>query len=258
MDNTMLAIGEHFIEVTGEYSPICLASYDSFITSVNRKADLTLRLQEGYGRPFLDYEVEITSTPEWITFQRADYLVEVDANYEHATLFFHNDLGLKHALMNLYSAYIVHQNWGLLIHSSCAIDKEQAHIFSGHSGVGKSTVAKMSQPRALLSDEATILKVTDEGIKVYPSPFWSELRSSNIDGSLHLSSIQLLHQAEMNDKRSLKKSIGLMQLIDKVFYWSYSPEQMSMVMNLLKRTVDQVPIHELHFKKDPSFWELIS
>ena len=51
--------------------------------------------------------------------------------------------------MNLYSSFIAYHNWGLLIHSSCVVNKGEAHIFSGHSGAGKSTAAKLSHPRDL-------------------------------------------------------------------------------------------------------------
>ncbi|ASF38503.1 hypothetical protein CEH05_04965 [Halobacillus halophilus] len=257
MDKLMLAIGDHFIEVTGDYSRSTLLSYDSFFKNGDQKVDLILTLKEGYGDPFRDYEVTITSTEDNIIFRRADYLIQIDVEYRKAELFYYDGLALKHALMNLYSAFIVHHNWGVLLHSSSVIEGSKAHIFSGQSGAGKSTVAKMSQPRDLLSDEATIIKITDDEVKVYPSPFWSELRASHV-GEATLSSIQLLYQAKINRKQPLKKSQALVQLIDKVFYWSYSPAQTTQLMTLLKQVVEQVPIHELYFKKDPSFWELIS
>ncbi|MCA1010073.1 hypothetical protein [Halobacillus halophilus] len=257
MDKLVLAIGDHFIEVSGDYSRLTLQNYDSFLTNAVQKVDLTLTLKEGYGHPFKDYEVTITSAEDKIIFQRADYLIRVAADYRKAELFYYDGLALKHALMNLYSNFIVHHNWGVLLHSSSVMDGSKAHIFSGQSGAGKSTVAQMSQPRDLLSDEAAIIKITDDEVKVYPSPFWSELCASHI-GETTLSSIQLLHQSKINHKQPLKKRQALMQLIDKVFYWSYSPAQTTQVMTLLKQVVEQVPINELYFKKDPSFWELIS
>ncbi|WP_010678060.1 hypothetical protein [Bacillus timonensis] len=224
----------------------------------NDELDLSINIYEGYGVPFLDYKVEVIRSKDKLFYKRADYLVEIDAEFKNATIKVHNDLALKHALMNLYSSFIVHHKWGLLIHSSCVKENGTAHIFSGHSGAGKSTAARLSQPRELLSDEATIVKITSEEVLVFNSPFNSELDSNCKDSSLPLSSIQLLHQSLQNKRIKLKKADGLLHLLDKVFFWEYSDVETRKVLDLLKYLVQTVPIYELHFQKNDTFWELIS
>ena len=54
--------------------------------------DLSITIQEGYGIPFTGYEVNIISKENKITFERADYLIEVDPNYTEATISVHDDL----------------------------------------------------------------------------------------------------------------------------------------------------------------------
>ena len=158
---------------------------------------MIIQLIDSYGTPFTDYNVQITKEPTKITYRRSDYLIEVDPAFKEATIYVHDELALKHALMNLYSSFINYHNWGLLVHSSCVIENGKAHIFSGQSGAGKSTAAKLSHPRELLSDEASILKITDQEVTVYNSPFNSELDSSDLI-SAPLASIQLLHQSLQN------------------------------------------------------------
>lgn len=220
--------------------------------------DLSILLKDGYGTPFVDYEVKIVNEGNQITFQRADYFIQVDADYKQATVAVHDELALKHALMNLYSSFIVHRNWGLLIHSSCVIEEGRAHIFTGHSGAGKSTAAKLSYPRKLLSDEATILKITEESITVFNSPFRSELQSTDHHENCPLASIQLLEQSLSNKRSKLKKSEALLQITDKVFFWSYRAEEPAAIFRLLKLVVNEIPVYELHFQKNNTFWELIS
>lgn len=220
--------------------------------------DLLIQLHGGYGTPFADYNVAITKDVNAVFFRRADYLIETDANYRYAVISVHDELALKHALMNLYSSYIVHHQWGLLIHSSCVIDKGRAILFAGHSGAGKSTAAKLSHPRELLSDEATILKITSEGITVYDSPFRSEIdRTGTIEES-PLAGIYLLNQAIHNHMVPFSRSNAFLQLMDKVFYWSHSPEETARILSLLQLVVSIVPVYDLHFQKNNTFWELIS
>jgi hypothetical protein len=134
----------------------------------------------------------------------------------------------------------------------------RAHIFSGQSGAGKSTAARLSQPRDLLSDEATLVKITQDAITVFDSPFRSEITAKGPKESVPLASIQILHQALQNKRANLKKADALLHLMDKVFYWAHSPKETKQILGLLKLLVDTVPVYELHFKKDPTFWELIS
>jgi hypothetical protein len=255
-----LKIGEHSFLISSNSSAIMNTFNSNFVllNDTNTTSDLSIHIVNGYGIPFIDYKVSIRKTLDNISFKRADYLINVDLEYRTATISVHNDLALKHALMNLYSSFIVHHNWGILLHSSCVLDSGVAHIFSGQSGAGKSTAAKLSFPRELLSDEATIIKITPNEIKIFDSPFRSELEGNYLTESHTLESIQLLHQSLNNERIKLSKSTGLLQLMDKVFYWTNSADETKRIFHLLNMLVNQVPVYDLHFQKNNSFWEMIS
>jgi len=252
-------IGEHTIQITVQ-SAICLKIQNLFnsINSTNQLTSINVKIKFGYGESFTDYQVSIKKDANKISFQRSDYLIESTPDYTSATIHVHDELALKHALMNLYSSYIVYHNWGLLIHSSCAIENGKAHIFAGHSGAGKSTAARLSEPRALLSDEATIVKISENSITVFDSPFRSELPSTGYQQPTPLAGIQLLQQSEKIRLEKMRKPDALLSLMDKVFYWSHDPVETQRIMGLLRTLVEKVPVYELYFRKDPTFWELIS
>lgn len=260
MYTVLKTIGTHIVKFTAKQQEVVEFIEKNFSNSTRNKneSDINIKIVLGYGSPFLDYNVSITKTNENITFKRADYLIEAEHDYHSAIIFANNHLALKHALMNLYSSYIVYHNWGLLIHSSCVIEDGKAHIFSGPSGAGKSTAAKLSRPRALLSDEATLVKITPVDIQIYDSPFRSEITESGPSLSVPLQSIQILHQSLQNNRISLKKADALINVMDKVFYWAHNSEDTNKVMKLLSLLVDNVPTYDLYFKKDQTFWELIS
>ncbi|WP_338789139.1 hypothetical protein [Metabacillus sp. FJAT-53654] len=260
MYKKQIRIGEHLILLTSDSCTVMHLFNLNFnlVEEINSKADLSIHIIDGFGIPFVDYYVATYKTSDQISFKRADYLISVDLNYTNATISVHNDLALKHALMNLYSSFIVHHNWGILLHSSCVLENSGAHIFSGQSGAGKSTAAKLSFPRELLSDEATIIKITPNEINIFDSPFRSELEGKHLSCSYTLESIQLLHQSLNNKRIKLSKSTGLLQLMDKVFYWTNSPDETKRIFHLLNKLVNQVPVYDLHFQKNNSFWEMIS
>ncbi len=220
--------------------------------------DLVVSINTGYGQSFKNYEVKIAKTRHTIQFSRADYEIWVDSEYRIATIWVHDDLALKHALTNLYSSFIVKQNWGLLVHSSCILEEGSAHLFAGHSGAGKSTAARLSAPRELLSDEATLIKVQEESVTVFNSPFRSDIPPEDCSVICELASIQLLVQSPLIKRELMTKSDAYLQLIDKVFYWDHGSVDTHHVLEMLQKLVKQVPVYRLEFQKNDLFWGLIT
>ncbi|MNB96106.1 hypothetical protein D3C75_433000 [compost metagenome] len=220
---------------------------------------MAVYLSEG-GSPFDgSFQVYTGKTADGrLTFSRTDYHITVDPLFAEATLIVFDSFALKHAMMHLYSLYIVHLGWGLLIHSSCVIDQGRAFLFSGHSGAGKSTAARLSTPRQLLSDEASIVRITESGVSVYDSPFRSELLSERISGCYPLAGVYLLNQSEEITTRPIAGRDAFIRMLDKVFYWSYDGAETLKIMKLGKLLAEQIPFHELYFQKNNLFWGKIS
>lgn len=262
MDKIHALIGEHLIQMTSnniEFATSIFNENECLIPHNELQLPhLIIHVEKGYGVPFVDYHIKITKEKKKTYFQRADYLIETDDEYKVATLYVYDQLALKHALTNLYSSYIVYHNWGLLIHSSCAIEDERAHIFAGQSGAGKSTAAKLSHPRMLLSDEATLVKITPNEITVFDSPFRSEIKSTGLIKSSSLASVQLLHQSLENNRVPMNKSDSFLKLMNKIFYWAHDPSETKKIVGLLEILIKEVPIYNLYFQKNNTFWELIS
>ncbi|WP_052087889.1 hypothetical protein [Paenibacillus wynnii] len=220
---------------------------------------MNVHIHEG-GSPFNgSFHVDKSKSEDGLLiFTRQDYLITVDPSFIEAELTVYDSFALKHAMMHLYSLYIVHLGWGLLIHSSCVIDQGKAFLFSGHSGAGKSTAARLSSPRQLLSDEASIVRITADEVSVFDSPFRSELLSERTSGSCSLAGIYLLNQSEQIYTQAIADKDAFIRILDKVFYWSYDAAETMKIMKLGKMLAEQVPFHELYFQKNNLFWEKIS
>ncbi len=128
MNELYTTIGDHTIKLINPPKYL-MAMLKSDFPAKHTTPDLSITIHEEYGIPFSGYEVHITNNENKITFERADYLIEVNSNYTEATISVHDDLALKHALMNVYSSFIAHHNWGLLIHSSCIIENGASSYF---------------------------------------------------------------------------------------------------------------------------------
>jgi hypothetical protein len=221
-------------------------------------ADLVIDIEEGYGTSFQSYQVDVSAEGDSVVYTRADYRLKMDSGYRHALIQVYDDFALKHALVNAYSSFITHRQWGLLIHSSCMLDESRGFLFAGHSGAGKSTVALLSWPRPVLSDEATIVKVSGGEVVTFASPFRSDSEMPDIPGKFKLTSIQLLRQATNIERVPVRKMDAVMQLMCRVFYWAHDPQETKKIIRMCKELVDLVPVYELYFQKNNKFWEEIS
>ncbi len=257
-----IQIAEHRIQMIGESVQLNKLFYENFQllqgSQKQQEPDLYLRVIGGFGAPFSSDHVEIDRKENQVLFQRTDYLLAVDEDFKHATIRAFDELALKHAFMNLYSSFLVHHQWGLLLHSCSVLDRGVAHLFAGHSGDGKSTAARLSFPRKLFADEASIVKIEQEQVKVFNSPFRSELTAVASQVTAELASIQILNQASQHQRIKISKADALFQLIDKVFFWSHSQAEIRKILQMLTTLVKKVPVYELYFQKNPAFWELIS
>jgi ABC-type dipeptide/oligopeptide/nickel transport system ATPase component len=139
------------------------------------------------------------------------------------------------------------------------LEGESAYLFAGKSGAGKSTAAQLSYPRPVLSDEATIVKIEDGRATAFNSPFRSDTEFPVNDRSSYpIEGIHMLRQAAYNMCRPMAKPEGFMELLSRVFYWSKQSEETKKITRLSKTLINTVPIYELHFRKDHTFWEEIS
>jgi hypothetical protein len=264
MKPLLIEIAEHLFRVrpAAEWVREWLAG--SFAVRYEAEADglephMTVDIEDGCGVPFAGYDVDVREEEGATTYRRADYFIRIDSSFRNAHIGVYDAFALKHAMMNLYSAYIVHHSWGLLVHSSCVVERGRAYLFSGYSGAGKSTVAKLSMPRQLLSDEATIVKLCGPGGAIaFDSPFRSELETHEGNRSYPLHGVYFLRQSQQVLNKPLSKGEGFLCLTDKVFYWSRNPQETAKIFRLCRRLIDSTPTYDLYFQKNDSFWEMIS
>lgn len=257
-------IGDHYVNMKTESLHAQHWLRESFSASATHRwpeaasTDLDIEIVWGYGEPFAGFHVDVEKDESRVIYTRADYRIEVDQNYRQAHMSVHDEYALKHALLNLYSAFITYRGWGLVIHSSCVIENSLAYIFSGQSGAGKSTVARLSQPRPLLSDEASLVRIMGDQVTVFDSPFRSDTTPKLVDGGYPLAAIHLLKQASFVQRSLLKPSDGMLRLLDKAFYWAHDGEETKKVLRMYTQLVKMVPIYDLYFPKNDTFWEAIS
>ncbi len=148
----------------------------------------------------------------------------------------------------------------LLFHASSVVSGGQAHLFLGESGVGKSTVCKLSGDRSLLGDEIAVVSPVDEGERflVEPSPFVSERnlpRRSSI--SYPLGSLNFLEQSKEEERVRIDVRLALPQAMRCMLHFSDIPHEHELALDNALRMLSSVPAYRLRFSLSDKFWRLI-
>ncbi|MCM3749141.1 hypothetical protein M3223_17425 [Paenibacillus pasadenensis] len=221
--------------------------------------EAVLTIKDFYGSMYDDGPVEIESDEDSVTYTRTDYRMVASADYSRVELAVFDDLALKHALINWYSAWLIHRRKGLLIHSSCVVENGKAWLFVGHSGAGKSTVTELSAPRPILSDEATLLLLGPDGkVTIQDSPLRSENEERGEVSACELGGIHFLIQSADVRRDPVSKVETLVGLMDKVFYWKHNKLETAKMIAVCREVVQRTPAYNLYFQKNDTFWGQIS
>ncbi|OGO31820.1 MAG: hypothetical protein A2Z29_08450 [Chloroflexi bacterium RBG_16_56_11] len=164
----------------------------------------------------------------------------------------------------LRCAFIARRPPDLLLHSSGVVHGGQAYLFTGDSGSGKSTVCKLLSPDpsfTILHDEVNAVGRTEKGFSAWSTPLRGELGLTASRGG-SLGAVFFLKQDRENFTVGLssRKAAELLcySLIPplRVAGGKLSPEQGPSLEQLLA-LAGAVPCYELHFRKEPGFWDSV-
>lgn len=227
--------------------------------SPEESCDLHITILPYDGISYDNGPIHISREGQTVIFTRCDYRMTADRDYAKAVIEAYDEFALKHALINLYSSWLIHEKRGLLVHSSCVVQNGRAWMFAGQSGAGKSTVAELSEPRPVLSDEATFIYIEDDGrVTVYDSPFRSEMENPCELEQAELHGIHYIIQSKEVERVPVSPGDGFILMLDKVFYWRHDEDETRNLFSLCKQIAHKVPSYQLYFQKNDTFWERIS
>ncbi len=146
---------------------------------------------------------------------------------------------------------------GLLLHASAVSENGRGSVFFGPSGSGKTTVARLSIGRTVLSDEMVIIKPHNGGYRVYGTPFCGEFIPDRNSTRAELDGLYSLKKDQRNSLMSLDKGQALANLYQCVPFFNGDSQLQSRILDTCRTLVDTVPVYELHFLPDPSFWQVL-
>lgn len=205
-----------------------------------------------------DVVVSPDGGPTRFRVTRGDLAGTVDLEQRRGTvsLVEPSEFSIDTFLRIVYSLALVEAR-GLVIHAASLIRNDRAYLFCGPSGSGKTTIAWLSPDATLLSDELSIVRISDARARCYGTPFWGELARAGEDRAAPLAGIYFLHQGSRHAVDAVKPRQAIERLLPNVLFFAREADLTARVLSIAADLVEAVPCFDLSFRRDPGFWEAV-
>lgn len=145
---------------------------------------------------------------------------------------------------------------GMMLHASAIEYNGKAYLFSGPSGMGKSTHTRLWQSLygdavQVFNDDKPALRRLDDGWFAYGTP-WCGKDGINQNKKVPLGGICFLKRGEENKIRRLDKKEAMQNVLWQTTRKLKDVNKMTALLGLVDKLVREIPIFELECTKDPS------
>jgi len=163
------------------------------------------------------------------------------------------------AVLRILHSLILANDGGFLLHAASVIRRGKAYLFSGVSGAGKTTIAKLAPSDGiLLTDEISYVRKEDGSYFAYGTPFSGELQRVGENVAAPIGAIYLLAQGKENRIDAVPRAEAVRALMGNVLFFAEDGALVESLFNSTCECVARVPVSRLTFVPDPRVWELIA
>jgi hypothetical protein len=271
------------VSLTGEEPPAASAlppAFDSFLTHVGTEPDGVISAQRGE-LPAIDAsnaELICDTAPTWSAWSRRDERIIVlralsdggkpwrhlasngAANHWTVTTkpelpFLREDAERPHPLSfpvgELVCIELLARSRGALFHACGVKDGEQGYLLCGHSGAGKSTMARvLGGETRVLNDDRVIVTLEGEAATLHGTPWHGDLAKVHNE-SAPLAAIFFLEQSPTNEVLRLSKAAATRRLLGSCWLPVWSPaEDLPRVLRLCHDLASACPCFVLRFRPE--------
>jgi hypothetical protein len=229
--------------------------YEGFVADHTDGLTMTVDTERGITTIGEDLP-KVTTTDTGFHFERRDFHFNVDkAARTLVGSCAPNMYSFDSCLRVFFTTHLLDLG-GVMIHGASVVSEGNAYLFFGVSGAGKTTTARLSAPRQILSDELTILRRDGDGYRAYGTPFWGELQKNGDNVSAPLAGINNLVKDDSVYLEPVSSKTAMQALLPCVLFFAHEKHLVNAAVDRIADIVGLVPACKMHFLPDNSFWRL--
>jgi hypothetical protein len=162
---------------------------------------------------------------------------------------------LLYPLGPLVLYYITVKFDAIMLHSSGVFDGAQGRLFSGFSGVGKSTMAGLWQKAGskIINDDRLIIRKNNNGYTMHNTPMFY----IDIPKEAPLNSIFLIHHSAENTINKLNGAMAVSRIMAHCIQHGYNNNFIQHHLEFLSQLCNNISVYDVGFKPDISIVDFI-
>jgi hypothetical protein len=210
------------------------------------------------GTTFGDKDLTVTwNSGRWL-MDRGDFHAEFNPTTAHGHIAQTVNSYSLDAVLRIVHTLLLARKGGFLVHASSAIRHGRAFLFSGVSGAGKTTIARLAPPdAALLTDEISYVIPEDGRYFAVGTPFYGELAHAGENLRAPIECVYLLAKGPENKIEPVVGTEAVRALLRNILFFARDPEFVKLAFEAAVDFAGRVPIRRLTFVPDGRVWELI-
>ncbi len=160
----------------------------------------------------------------------------------------------SYPLDQVVMSFILADQGGGIVHSSGWLHDDEAWIFPGKSGAGKSTISHLIKEvtgEPLFSDDRMIIRQEGEKYRAYGTP-WAGDENDALNRSAQLRGLFFLHQGSENRIRKIAPIDGFRRLMAVMTVPWYDKDRVTKMMDFSDDLLKTIPVYEFSFLNDKS------
>jgi hypothetical protein len=161
-------------------------------------------------------------------------------------------------VLRIIHTLILARGGGFLLHASSAVRDRRAFLFTGLSGAGKTTIARLAPPDVqLLTDEISYLRPSHPGYTAFGTPFFGELGEAGKNIDAPVAALYFLAKGEANRVDPVPPAEAARLLLRNILFFAEDANLVKLVFQSACDFLQAVPACRLTFVPDARVWELI-